>query len=63
MPEVVREPAVPKSAKSEKAEAEQAAQEMAEHIQAGMAQEPPPTTTPLWTCSKRGRGSWGERPW
>ena len=59
MPEVVREPAVPKSAKSEKAEAEQAAQEMAEHIQAGMAQEPPPYHYPPLDLLQEGKGELG----
>ena len=59
MPEVVREPAVPKSAKSEKAEAEQAAQEMAEHIQAGMAQEPPPYHYPPLDLLQEGKGVLG----
>ena len=59
MPEVVREPAVPKTAKSEKAEAEQAAQEMAEHIQAGMAQEPPPYHYPPLDLLQEGKGELG----
>ena len=59
MPEVVREPAVPKTAKSEKAEAEQAAQEMAEHIQAGMEQEPPPYHYPPLDLLQEGKGELG----
>ena len=58
-PEIVREPAVPKTAKSEKAEAEQAAQEMAEHIQAGMEQETPPYQYPPLDLLQEGGGELG----
>ena len=56
MPEIVREPAVSKSSKTE---TEQAAQEVAQHIQAGMEQETPPYHYPPLDLLQEGRGELG----
>ena len=56
MPEVVREPAV---AKNGKEEAQQAAAEMAQHIQAGLEQETPPYHYPPLDLLQEGRGDLG----
>ena len=59
VPEIVREPAVPRADKGGKSETEQAAQEMAEHIQAGMEQEPPPYHYPPLELLQEGKGELG----
>ena len=61
MPEVVREPAVSRSGRD--AERQQAAQEMAQHIQAGMELETPPYQHPPLELLTQGSGELGERPW
>ena len=59
VPEIVREPAVPRADKGGKSETEQAAQEMAEHIQAGMEQESPPYHYPPLELLQEGKGELG----
>ncbi len=56
MPEIVREPAVPKGGE---ADSRQTAQEMAEHIQAGMEQETPPYRYPPLELLQEGSGDLG----
>ena len=57
MPEVVREPAVSRSGRD--AERQQAAQEMAQHIQAGMELETPPYQHPPLELLTQGSGELG----
>ena len=57
MPEVVREPAVSRTDRA--AEHQQAAQEMAQHIQAGMEQETPPYQHPPLELLTQGSGELG----
>ena len=57
MPEVVREPAVSKADRT--AEHQQAAQEMSQHIQAGMEQETPPYQYPPLELLTQGSGELG----
>ncbi len=57
MPEVVREPAVSRSGRD--VERQQAAQEMAQHIQAGMEQETPPYQHPPLELLTQGSGELG----
>ena len=56
MPEIIREPPVPKSRESD---AQQAAQEVAQHIQAGMEQETPPYHYPPLDLLQEGSGELG----
>ncbi len=55
MPEIVREPAVPKRPKGEDSSAQEA-EEMARHIQAGMEQETPPYSYPPLDLLEEGTG-------
>ena len=61
MPEVVREPAVSRSGRD--AERQQAAQEMAQHIQAGMELETPPYPAPSSGAAHPGERRAGGEAW
>ena len=57
--EIVREPAVPRGDKGGRGEAEQAALEVAQHLQAGLEQETPPYQYPPLDLLQEGKGELG----
>ena len=58
MPEIVREPAVPKMTQQE---SQQAAQEVSAHIQQGLSQQTPPYQYPPLELLQEGKGELGEQ--